>query len=128
MKAQKYIAHRNITVSSLCGRSVEFKKGEPTLCPPAMHAELLAMGIMPVDPVEDTPESMSNEPSVQGEREAALFAMFEKLTLRARREDFTAVGVPHAAVLAKELGWGQLNGKERDAAWAKWSLEKVTAE
>lgn len=128
MKAQKYIAHRNITVSSLCGRSVEFKKGEPTLCPPAMHAELMAMGIMPVDPVVDTPESVSNEPTVQGEREAALFAMFEKLSLRARREDFTAVGVPHASVLAKELGWGQLNGKERDTAWAKWNLEKTTAE
>ena len=128
MKAQKYIAHRNITVASLCGRSVEFKKGEPTLCPPSMHAELMAMGIMPVDPVEDTPDAVSSEPTTQNEREVALFAAFEKLTLRARREDFTAVGVPHASVLAKELGWGQLNGKERDAAWAKWSLEQVTAE
>lgn len=93
-----------------------------------MHAELLALGIMPVDPVEDAPEKVSTEPSVQHEREAALFAVFEKITLRARREDFTAVGVPHAAVLAKELGWGQLNGKERDTAWAKWNLEKTTAE
>lgn len=129
MKAQKYVSHRNITVSSLCGRSVEFKKGEPTLCPPQMHAELLAMGIMPEEAQEDdTTDTGPKEPTVLVEREAAMFEVFEKLTLRARREDFTAVGAPHAAVLAKELGWGQINSKERDALWSKWSLAQTEAE
>lgn len=128
MKTNEYIAPRNMTVSSVSGRSVAFVKGKPTYAPPQMHAELIAVGVVPVDPVEDPVEGGTPEPTIQSDRETALFAVFEKLTLRARREDFTAVGVPHASVLARELGWGQLNGKERDAAWAKWSLEKVTAE
>lgn len=129
MKAQKYISHRNVTVASLCGRSVEFKKGEPTLCPPQMHEELLARGIMPEEPPEDVVENSAPvEPTGTGERETALFDLFEKLTLRARREDFTAVGVPHAAVIAKELNWGQINAKERDATWDKWKLSKESAE
>jgi len=124
----KYVSHRNITVSSLCGRSVEFKKGEPVLCPPQMHDELLAVGIMPVDPMPDEVEGNEpKEPTSPVEREAALYAVFEKLVLRGRREDFTGVGTPHAAVLSKELGWAVINAKERDAAWQKFQLEKVAA-
>lgn len=127
MKAEKYISQRNITVASLCGRSVEFKKGEPTLAPPQMHAELLAMGIVPVEGImDDEPETSEvAEPSVAEDREKALFDVFEKLVLRERREDFMASGTPHSAVLAKELGWKTIHAKERDAVWAKWTLERA---
>ncbi|MDP2323522.1 MAG: hypothetical protein Q8N51_05775 [Gammaproteobacteria bacterium] len=123
MSAQKYISHRNVTVTSLCGRSMEFKKGEPALAPPQMHAELLAMGIMPVDGLEDDVVKPENvEPSLTGDREAAMFGAFETMVLRDRRGDFMASGAPHGAVLAKELGWEPIQAKEREAAWAKWNL------
>ena len=94
-----------------------------------MHAELLALGIIPEDPQEEVEDdSLPKEPALPEERKAAMFDMFKKLTLRARREDFTAVGAPHASVLAKELGWGQINGKERDALWAEWSQTQTDGE
>lgn len=126
MSAQKYVSHRDATVISLCGRSVEFKKGEPTLAPPQMHAELVAMGILPVDGLQDEPEVVKTaEPTLAGEREVAMFAAFEKMVLRDRRGDFMASGVPHGAVLAKELGWEPIQPKEREAAWAKWNLGRA---
>jgi hypothetical protein len=125
-RTMKYISPRTQTVSSLSGRSVEFIKGEPTECPPQMHAELIARGIVPVDPVDEPDEAKTGpqEPVLPHEREAALFKVFEMLTLRAKREDFTAQGTPHLAVLAKELGWS-VAAKERDPAWSAWTLKQL---
>lgn len=123
MSMTKYVSYRDITVSSVMGHSIEFKKGVPTNCPPTMHAELIAMGIMPEEP-------MTEEPVVEGTkspqdpvaREKAIFDAFEKITLRNAREDFTAAGLPHKAVLAKELGW-TVENKERDTLFTKWNVE-----
>ena len=121
-----YIAPRNMTVASVSGRSVRFSKGEPTYAPPQMHAELIAVGVVPAEEIPEVETNTPVEPTVPKEREAALFAAFEKIALRGKREEFTAVGVPHGAVLAKELGWS-VNNKERDAAWTKFNLEKAEA-
>lgn len=121
-----YISPRTQTVSSTSGRSVEFVKGEPTFCPPQMHAELIAKGIVPADPV-DEPEITDTdpkEPVLPEEREAALFKVFDALTLRGNREDFTAQGAPHLAVLKKELGWA-VDAKLRDPAWNAWTLKRL---
>ena len=115
-----------MTVASVSGRSVRFAKGVPTYAPPQMHAELISVGIVPAEEIPEVETSGPVEPTVPAEREAALFAVFEKLVLRGKREDFTAVGVPHNAVLAKELGW-TLHNKERDAAWNKFNLERTEA-
>ncbi len=119
-----YIAPRNMTVASLSGRSVTFAKGEPTYAPPQMHAELIAVGIVPAEEMPEAPVAEGPvEPTVPQEREEAIFAAFEKIALRNERTDFTANGNPHAAVVAKVLGWS-LGGKELNAAWQKFSLEK----
>ena len=121
-----YIAPRNMTVSSISGRSVEFVKGEATYCPPQMHAELTALGIIPAEDLpEPEPVSGPVEPTVPAEREAALFAAFEAIVLRGKREEFTGVGIPHLAILAKQLGWSSIANKERDAAWQKFNLLKA---
>lgn len=120
-----YVSTRNITVTSVSGRSVEFVKGKPTFCPPQMHAELIAHGILPE---EDIPEPEVNtstkEPVVPTDREAALFKVFEELLLRNKREEFTASGIPHTAVVVKALGWSGLGVKERDAAWLKFIQDR----
>ena len=115
-----------MTVASVSGRSVAFEKGVPTYCPPQMHAELIALGCVPETEVEEPEVSGPVEPTVSSEREAALFEVFEKIVLRGKREEFTAVGIPHGAVIAKELGWS-VGNKERDAAWRKFNLEKAEA-
>lgn len=122
-----YIAPRTMTVASKSGRSVAFEKGVPVYAPPQMHDELIAHGIVPA---EEMPEPEDNgapkEPTSSSEREAAFFAAFEKIILRGRRGDFAGTGVPHGAVLAKELGWSEVDGKERDAVWQKFNLSKAT--
>ena len=120
-----YIAPRNMTVSSRSGRSVEFEKHVPTYAPSQMHAELIAMGIVPAEEIPEVVVDASNEPSLPTDREAALFTVFEKLILRNKRGDFAGTGAPHAAVLAKELGWSGLDAKERDAVWQKFQAGKV---
>jgi len=122
----EYIAPRNMTVVSTSGRSVSFVKGKPSYCPPQMHAELIAQGVVPTEEIpEPVDDGSPKEPTVPKDREQALFAAFEKIVLRNSRNDFSAVGIPHNAVLAKELGWSGLNNKERDAAWLKFTQDRA---
>jgi hypothetical protein len=119
----KYVSYRDITVSSVFGHSIEFKKGVPTLCPPVMHAELIAQGILPEDPLVEEPVVEGTQAPLDPlAREAALFAAFEKVALRNAREDFTGTGLPHLSVMEKELGW-KVDSKERDTMFRKWTLE-----
>ena len=123
----RYTSHRNISVASTCGLSVELKKGVPTLCPPGMHDELLALGCVPESaPPEPEEGSAPVAPTGAAEKHAALCKAFEKIALRNERTDFNAAGVPHAGVLAKEMGY-TTGTKERDAAWAKWQNETAPA-
>lgn len=121
----EYIAPRDMTVSSVSGRSAWFKKGVATYAPPQMHAELIAVGIVPA---EEIPEPVDTggvkEPMVPAERQTAVYEAIEKIILRGKRGDFAGTGAPHAAVLSKELGW-DIDGKERDLHWAKFQSDKA---
>lgn len=120
----EYIAPRTMTVSSVSGRSVTFEKGVPKFAPSHMHAELIAVGIVPTEELPEPPQPIGpTEPRDPIERVKAINAAFEQIALRNERTDFTANGNPHAAVVAKVLGWS-LVGKELNAAWQKFSLEK----
>ena len=122
----KYVAPRKMTVVSTSGRSVEFEKGVPTFCPPQMHADLIALGIVPAEEIpEPEDDGEVKEPTVPADREAAMFAAFEKIALRNKRGDFSGTGAPHGAVLAKELGWSSVDSKERDVLWQKFNLSKA---
>ncbi len=121
----KYIAPRKMVVASLCGRSVEFEKGVPTYAPDQMHADLIKVGIVPAEEIPEPPETDGpKEPTVPSERQAEVYAAFEKLILRGKRGDFAGTGSPHAAVLSKELGW-DIDGKERDVLWQKFQADKA---
>lgn len=121
-----YIAPRNMTVASVSGRSVGFVKGEPTYCPPQMHAELIAVGIVPAEEMpEPEPSGDPIEPVLPQDRLKALFAAFAKIVLRNNRDDFTAANLPTNPALAKALGWASVSAKERDTAWQKWNLEQA---
>lgn len=120
----KFIMHRNRTVISTCGLSIEFKKGEPTLVPPQMYQEVMAVGAVPEDeiPDDELPKGPAT-PETLAARKAMMVEAFKKIVERGNREDFTAGGAPHNALLSRELGWS-VNAKERDAAWAEFQAGK----
>lgn len=118
----KFVLHRDRTIASTFGHAIEFKKGVLTEVPPLMHAEVLAAGGVPeseLDLEPKKPEAVT-EPTDPNERKKAVFAMFEKVVLRNKRDDFTAGGAPHGKVLALELGW-TLPNKERDLLWVAYA-------
>lgn len=120
-----YISPRDITIASVSGRSVAFKKGIPTYAPDQMHAELTKHGIVPAEEIPEPADDGSvKEPTVPAERHAAVFAAIELIMLRGKRNDFAGTGAPHAAVLSKELGW-TIDGKERDVLWQKFQADKA---
>lgn len=122
----EYIAPRNMTVSSISGRSVEFEKNVPKYAPPQMHDELIARGIVPAEEIPEVEDGGGpKEPTDRAERDAAFFAAFEKVILRGKRGDFAGTGAPHGAVLAKELGWSAVDSKERDLVWQKFQETKA---
>lgn len=115
----RFMLPRNRTISSTCGISIEFKKGEFHLVPPAMYQEVIAAGGVPEEEIPEDEQPKTNSPAVLEEREAAMMKAFEAIVTRNNREDFTAGGAPHNAVLSRELGWA-VNVKERDSAWVKF--------
>lgn len=120
----KFTLHRNRTVISTCGLSVEFKKGEPVLVAPAMYAEVIAIGAIPEDEIpEDEMPKGKPTPEQLAEREAQMFGAFKKIVAGAVREDFTSDGTPSNVALSRELGWSA-QAKERDAAWVKFLADK----
>lgn len=120
----KFMMHRNRTIISTCGLSMEFVKGEPALVPPAMYAEVIAAGGIPEEeiPEEEMPSARPT-PDQLADREKQMVKAFDVIVRRATREDFTAGGVPHTTALSRELGWS-VQAKERDVAWVKYTAGK----
>ena len=84
----KYIAPRNLTLASVCGLSIELIKGKPTLCPPGMHEELLALGCVPETPLpEPADDAKPTKPMTPNDRYVALTKAFEAISLRNERTD-----------------------------------------
>jgi hypothetical protein len=120
----KFVFNRARTVSSKYGHVIFFDKGVPTHVPPEMYQEVLAVGGNPESEIDLDPPKPDGpeEPTDPVAREAALFSAFESLSLRGKREDFTAGGQPHQKALAKELGW-EVSSKERDLMWVKFKTQ-----
>lgn len=121
----KFVMHRNRTIVSTSGHAIEFVKGELTHVPPAMYEQVMAAGAVPeeeldLDPV---PEGTVEEPTDPTARQKQIFAAMEKVTLRGKRDEFTASGAPHAKVLSTELGW-TVSNKERDSAWTAFQTRE----
>lgn len=114
----KFTLNRDLVHASRLGHSIEFKKGEATFVPPALYAEVLALGAESDDALPEAPVANPNEPTDPEARYAALVAAFEAITLRNVREDFAGSGTPHLQPLSQILGW-TVDAKERDIAWAR---------
>lgn len=117
----KFVLHRDRVIASVMGLSIAFEKGVAQQVPPYMYPEVIAAGGVPESELTEAEATGKNtsEPTGKDERKAALFGLFEKLVLNNVREEFTAGGAPHGAVITRELGWS-VSAKERDQAWAEF--------
>ena len=121
----KFVMHKTRTIASVMGLAVEFEKGIPTFVPPYMYQEVIAAGGVPESELSDDDLKNGNpdEPTDPAARKNALMEAFGQIVMRNNREEFTAGGTPHNAVMAKELGW-PVSAKERDVAWAEFRVGK----
>lgn len=118
----KFVMHRDRVIASTSGHAVSFKKGVPTHVPPGMHQDVIAAGGVPEGEIEAPESKMPVEPTDPAERAKLIAEALEQITLRGKREDFTAAGAPHAKVVSDMLGF-TVNNKERDAAWVAFQAK-----
>lgn len=124
----KFVMARDRVVTSVLGHSIEFKKGEPTYVPPALHAEVMSLGAEPEDADMPDPRDPKvptgvEEPTDPTKRGEDILAAIELIAARNSREDFTAAGAPHLKVLNAMLGWN-VSAPERDAQWLRFQAGK----
>lgn len=115
----KFILHRNLTVPSTMGHTIEFKKGEPTHVPKEMWKDAQAVGAVPEDEL-DVDEVKQPETALDPEdRKALIFAAMKQVVEKGEREAFTGNGSPHAKVISEIVGF-TIDAKERDAVWVEF--------
>ena len=119
----KFTLFQDRTHASLLGHSVEFKKGVPTLVPPALYAEVQAIGAVPEDELPAEEVSLT-EPSDPSKRTEDILAALDMIATRNDRTDFGANGSPRIPAMAVILGW-KPTSQERDALWARYQVDGV---
>lgn len=118
-----FISNRDITVRSLHGHAIEFKKGVPTGVPRIMHAEVMEKGILPVEgpeqgaAVADAPKPMLAPDDAQ-ERNDAILEVIKQIVKRNNASDFTGGGHPSAVSVSAAVGW-KVDQKEVKDVWVK---------
>lgn len=123
------VMQRNYALASLCGRVINFKKGEPVWVPPGAVKEALAVGAEGVDekldPLEvDKVEIKAPPPLSQPERNAKIIEAFGLITTREQRGDFTAQGVPNTRILSGLIGFDVMR-QDVDPLWEEFRKAKT---
>lgn len=119
----KFTMNRDRVVASTSGHVIGFKKGEPTYVPPEARKDVLEAGGSPEDDEYDPDPKKPEGPKVPvdpTERRKAVFAVFERLVLRNKREDFTGNNIPSNKVMKTELGW-ELPAAECGVLWTEFN-------
>lgn len=118
-----FILSRDRVYSSTMGHSIDFKKGVPTFVPPALYAEVQAIGAIPEEELPEPIAPVSSEPTDPNKRAEEILAGIEALVERNAREDFAASGAPHVRALNVILGW-KPTPQERDQLWARYQVDR----
>ena len=119
-----FVLHRDFTHASALGHAIEFKKGVPTMVPPALYAEVRAIGAVPEGELpEEAGPVTSTEPTDPTKRADDILAAISLMADRNDRNDFSATGAPRVPALAAVLGWKPTT-QERDQLWARFQVDK----
>lgn len=101
-----YTLHRTHTHRSTLG-VISFIEGEPTMVPPILEREIIAIGAQRVE--GDNPDVIATEkaapiPLSFDERRDEIFAAFKLLVETNESKDFTGAGVPTVVAVKKLVG------------------------
>lgn len=120
MKTIEMIALRNVTLRTLSGYCVKFKKNEPAMVPMNCVEEAMAIGAVPVEPKDIEPEEPKFTPEPVGlEREEAIMTAMDMLVEENARNKFTAGGKPTRAAMRDALGF-EIDNREINQMWSKY--------
>jgi hypothetical protein len=118
----KFIMNRTHTVASRSGHVIAFEKGIPTYVPKEVRHEAIAAGAIPAEDGDevsfDEPLKPMQAPDDPVERDELILMACADVKKRDTREDFTATGVPKAAVIKKIVGF-DVAAREVGDVWAK---------
>lgn len=117
--ALMFVMHRNMTVASTMGHTIEFKKGEPTHVPRELWKDVQAVGAVPADEMEEEEIKLPEVALDPEDRKAMIFAAMTQIVEKGERESFTGNGSPHAKVVSEIVGF-TVDAKERDAVWIEF--------
>lgn len=120
-KAMLFTSPRDITIASLSGHAIEFKKGVPTHVPRECWKDVQAQGCVPeeaaaMDEKKAVVNEDENDPVYRKEQIMAAFAAMKNDN---KREDFAASGVPNVKKLSQRVGFN-VDSKERDSFWPEF--------
>ncbi len=119
MAKNEFVTERNITVRSVHGVVVKFKKGVPTYVPPQAQNEAIAVGAQSVDGevLPDKEEVVSLPGAPTGDkRSEQIKEIIRAMVKRNERGDFTSANKPDARVITKFLKF-RVESDERDRLW-----------
>lgn len=115
----KFVLHKDKTVTSTSGHTVEFVKGQLTHVPKEMWPAVQAIGAIPESELPEDFVEAKKHVDDPAERKTALFAAFSTIVAKNDRDDFTGSGTPKAEVIEAITGF-KTDAKERTAAWAEF--------
>lgn len=123
MAAKKYVLNRDYTLRTLMGHCITFAKGEPTLVPPSVERDVIAIGGECIeqektDPLD--PEKQAEKIYDDTEREELLTEAFKVLIGRNESKDFTGAGVPNVKAIERLVPFDV----ERNEITALWHKQK----
>jgi hypothetical protein len=124
-----FVLSRNYVLTTTAGRSIQFEKGKPTLVPPMMVRDAVAIGATPADGSEVDvlePDTIDTTPKDPTARSGQIYKAIEQLVANNQRKDFTSAGSPHVKAVTRVLGW-EPDPREVALAWGEHQLAKAQA-
>jgi hypothetical protein len=125
----EFILNRTFTLRTTNG-VISFTKGEPTLVPPLMERDVVAVGGVRADGADvDMEEAQTPaKPIVSGiERQDDIFAAFGLICEKNDSKDFTGQGVPTVKAVEKIVNF-DVDRAELVEAWNEYKAKLAEAE
>lgn len=122
-----YVLNRNYLLRSVKGHSVGFEKGQPAWVPPCVEPEAIAIGAERADGIKTDvlpPEVEAVPTPTLDERQAVIYAAFDKIVARNDSKEFTGSGVPSVKAIERATPF-EVDRNEIIKMWSEYRVMKA---